>query len=188
MRQYYNLVTFGLLVLVGIFAKILVSPQPSQDGSYGPASANIWSYGTMACGVFGITLMLYSELNKSTSNTADLSSILQNETFFSILPALLLFIILGWIIALNVVYYTRINKGFVPPEYNTYNNISLLLTVMQSLIVFRYVSMKLVSKDSSDISSGFGSTLTSLSYLLSISNIFLAMIATIILEYFVTDG
>ena len=142
MRQYYNLVTFGLLVLVGIFAKLLVTPSTSTDGSYGPASANIWSYGIMACGVFGITLMLYSELIRSTGSTPDLSSILQNETFFSILPALLLFIIIGWIIALNVVYYTRINQGHVPNEYKTYNNISLLLTVIQTLIVFRYVSMK----------------------------------------------
>ena len=185
MRQYYNLVTFGLLVLIGVFAKLLVAPKISQDGSYGPASANIWSYGIMACGVFGISLMLYSELNKSTK---DLTNMLATDSFFSVLPALLLFIIIGWIIALNVVFYTRINKGHVPPEYNTYNNISLLLTVIQSLIVFRYVSTKLLDNNTLETRSDFGSTLTSLSYLLSISNIFLAMIATIILNYFVTDG
>ena len=88
MRQYYNLVTYGLIILVGLSAKIFITSNTTPDGSSGPANASIWSYGTIACGIFGLMLLIY---RNHDSGVNDLTSIFNSNniskiSFIKILP------------------------------------------------------------------------------------------------------
>ena len=79
---------------------------------------------------------------------------------------------------LNVNYYTKINKGNISNEFKLYSFVSSFVIFLHLFVVYKYFNVDILEQKK----------FTLLSYLLTLSNIVLIGIMTIILLYFSTDG
>ena len=109
------------------------------------------------------------------------------------LPPLLMLSVLVWLISLNVQFFTRINEGKVLPEYSSYSNLSTIMVMIQLVCLYKYLvdEFKISQggpKNREALMVAFRSRLASLTYLLSLGNVMIIGIMTIILKYFSTDG
>jgi len=105
----FNKTIFIMFAIVGVIIKLFFSNNYSIDGMSGPASTNIWSYGIISFAMVGLLFIGYSVKHKNTiENTNSLKYII--DLFKFSIPGFLLLIILFWLMSLNTVYYTQINK------------------------------------------------------------------------------
>mgnify|MGYP003343287116 FL=1 len=79
---------------------------------------------------------------------------------------------------LNFNYYTKINKGNISNEFKLYSFVSSFVIFLHLFIVYKYFNVEISNQKK----------YTLISYLLTLSNIVLIGIMTIILLYFSTDG
>lgn len=173
--------------------KVFLSENTSDDGTKGPAAGSVWGYGVTAASVLTamfVTFALVSRMSPMTDrNTFSFVIALLTHS----LPSLLLLGVLAWLISINAMYYTRINKGEVADEYYTYSGVSTFLVVVQAVLLFKYMNDELLIAASSGslrktIEEALASKMASVTYVITMVNLILAGIMTIILEYFSTDG
>lgn len=178
----------GLIALVGVIVKLFLGN--SHDSSSGPATGSVWGYGIMAVSVLGLmvaTFAMTSQMREVSGNSFGFIKSL----FLNSLPSLLTFGVLVWLIVINAQYYNKINTGEIASEYSIYNNVSTFMVVVQLGLLYHYLVDELKIKGSpskSTVNQAAKSKLASIMYLLTIGNITSAIIMTIILKYFSTDG
>lgn len=190
----YDINAMGLVGIGGLLVKVFLSENTSDDGNKGPAAGSVWGYGVTAASVLTAMFVTFALVSR-------MSPITDKNTFSFILallthsiPSLLLLGVLAWLIAINAMYYKRINKGDVADEYYTYSGVSTFLVVVQAFLLFKYIVDELhVAATSNNslkhtIETALASKMASVTYLLTLANLLLAGIMTIILEYFSTDG
>lgn len=171
---------------IGIIIKMLFSTGITSTGTTGPASAAIWGYLTVTFSLMGVLLIIVS-----LSNMNDPKSI-----FINIFPVLSMILVLGWLIGINVTYFTQINKGLVANEFYRYSSTSTIFVVFQLIVLFKYVNDKVKGvspeKAGEDVFQAIykivSRQLTSISYVLALLNIVVAGVLQIIVQYFSTDG
>jgi hypothetical protein len=181
-----------ILAVIGIVIKFFLGINTTEDGSRGPATTDIWAYGAIAVSVLGLMFNIFALLNRMDQTVTDNISFIKNLIMTS-LPAVLLLSILIWIISLNAQYFTRINKGDVAKEYYTYNNLSLFMITIQYTMLYIYITNQLnIGSNKSDEKKTslliYNNKISMIMYMLTIGNLSVAGILTIILKYFSTDG
>lgn len=182
--NYYNLTAVISIATVGIILNLFFKHKPSNDGVNGPATTAIWSYGLIGMAVLGfmfISFALTTQLsNVSKYNSFDfVKNLLKNS-----IPALLLLSIIIWLITINVIHYTTINKGHVANEYNTFSVLSSIFIIIQIYVIFKYMIEQFSNKQLVNTSGKY----SIINYILTLGNIIVVGIMTIILTYFSTDG
>jgi hypothetical protein len=188
----YDINNLVLFAFVGIIIKIFLSSGTTDDGSRGPASAAIWGYGVIAASVLGImfiTIAMASQMSKLSENSLGfVKSLLLHS-----LPPMLMLAILTWLITINAEYFKRINEGDVATEYSTYSNLSTFMVMIQLGVLYKYlVDELLIGKggptNKTLLIQALRSRMASVTYLLTIGNLMVLSVMTIILKYFSTDG
>ena len=188
----YDINNLVLFAFVGIIIKLFLGSSTSEDGSTGPASSAIWGYGVIAVSLLGImfiTFAMASQMSKLSENSLGfVKSLLMHS-----LPPVLMLTVLVWLITINSEFYKRINQGEVAGEYNTYNNLSTFMVMIQLGVLYKYlVDELLIGKggptNKTMLIEALRSRLASVTYLLTLGNMMVAAVMTIILKYFSTDG
>jgi len=188
----YDINNLVLFAFVGIIIKLFLGSSTTDDGSRGPASAAIWGYGVISASLLGImfiTFAMATQMSKLSENSLGfVKSLLMHS-----LPPILMLSVLVWLITINGEFYKRINKGDVAEEYNTYNNLSTFMVMIQLGVLYKYlVDELLIGKggptNKTMLIEALRSRLASVTYLLTLGNMMVASVMTIILKYFSTDG
>ena len=180
-QKNFSFIVMGVITFVGLIIKFTFGANTSKDGLDGPASSAVYGYGVVAfsilSGIFlSFTLASKERIEDTQSNpvVAFLKVLLKHS-----LQPILLFIILLWIIAINVNYYTKINKGYVTEEYYNFSSLSTFLITMQIIILFMFLSEKTPERRNQ---------MTQMLYILSSFNLIFAAMMNIVVKYFSTDG
>jgi len=125
--------------------------------------------------------ILYNLFNKSIERTSS-QSLLFN-VISSIGPFLFIFVILAFSVYYMTSFKDKILSGQVSPSYMTFNNMSTVLIILQTLVLFSAVTNKTYRQ------TGKISRITaSLLYLVSLINVICLYTIYIVLNYYVTDG
>ena len=172
--EIYNL--FALLV-GGIIIKIAFSGN-------NPANSTIWGYGLSS-----IALFLLMILSLALANPKQLEEKFFLNFIAYAMPSFLLFILISWVVIINVTYTDKINSGILPTEFNFYSLLSSIIMILQTGVLFMFYIDKLktykVGNSIPTISSSKNSTIT---YLFSLVNMLLIGMMQIVLTFFATDG
>lgn len=180
----FNMMSFSMFAIIGVIIKMFFSNNYSVDGLSGPANANIWGYGIISFSLLGLLFVTYSLTYQNTNESVNTISFLQKLFNYSI-PSFLLLFILFWLIMLNVSYYTPINKGNISSEFVNYSFVSSFVILIQLFVVYKFIREKF---NNNNTQKSMAHSYKLLSYLLTLSNIILIGIMTIILKYYSTDG
>lgn len=180
------------IAFVGIVVKMFVGNDTSENGMSGPASAAVWGYGLVTLAVLAIMFISFA-MTSRMETIEQLNSITFTKLmFFHSIPSILMLGILSWLISINAIHYKQINKGDTSEEYDTYSSVSTWLVIAQIGVLIKLLMDELnISKgglEKSAIMLALQGKMASVSYLLTIANIFVLVIMTIILTYFSTDG
>ena len=169
----YDINIMYSFTLVGIIIKLFFSADTSLDGITGPASTNIWGYGTILLSLFGTLLVSFSLASKKEIGIIEFIKKLMTTSA----PIFFTMILLIWILTLSSIYYTRINKGEIANEYYKFSNISTFMIMIQIFILF--MSLR---EDQSPNKYSYAT------YFFTILNAIFIGITNIILTFFSTDG
>jgi protein-S-isoprenylcysteine O-methyltransferase Ste14 len=180
-QKNFSFIVMGVITFVGLVIKLAFGTSPTKDGTDGPASSSVYGYGIVAFSIlsgifltFSLASKEYVEDSKSNQVVAFFKLLLKHS-----LHPILLFIILLWIIAINVNYYTKINKGNVTKEFFQFSTLSNILIILQIIILFIYLKEQ---------TEGRKSQMTQLLYILASLNLIFAAMMNIVVKYFSTDG
>jgi hypothetical protein len=170
----YNSNILMSFIIVGVLIKFFFSMGGS---SIGEATVNIWGYGIVALSLFALMFITFSLATKI--NEQSNGSIFHFLKIFMInsLPIISTLSIFVWLIALNSIYYTRINDKKISSEYYQYSNITLFLIIAQLSVLF--MSFK---PGPSQVKMKYTT------YFLTLLNLIFIGIMNIILKFFTTDG
>ena len=191
----YNIKNIIALCSVGIVVKLLFGNNYTTDGSNGPASSALWGYGLASMAIFFLMFVQRRRTSSGSRSTTAVSGITSLNDFTAkmssffhsmqeILPALLMFIVLSWLVILNYQYYSQINKGNVTTEYSQFSNISTIMVIFQMAILFKYIYIEDPSKKRDPQDAKYASA----SYLTALLNVIFIGMMNIIIVYFSTDG
>jgi len=123
-----------------------------------------------------ISLLLMMTFSMSSIYKDSLSPL---QVIFTLGPFFFLFFLIAWYLYFLITFKNRILDETISPSFYTFQNISILLMIVQ-LLLFTY---------GTDTKTGNLSKInTSFIYLLSIINLFILYTIRHILVYFVTDG
>ena len=180
--------------LVGMCIKIFFGNSTSADGTFGRANSAIWGYSVVGLSILTIMFVSYAIHNKvSIIEKKGASGIIDFIKGFltSSGPAMLTIIILFWIVNLNVDYFSRINKGQVASEYYQLSAGTSFLFIFQIILLFQYLKSYIQIKTGTSTDPDAAITQTRLSfatYFVTIINMVVVIMMTIILKFFSTDG
>lgn len=185
----YDINIFVIFMFIGLLIKLFFATGTTTDGSSGPATATVWGYGVSAASVIGIMFVSFAMTRRMEKISNNSFEFVKSLFMHSIVPFLTLGILI-WLITINSMYYTQINKGKVATEYYTYSGVSSFLLIMQMVMLYRYIvdELKITNSAKANIHEALASNIASASYLLTIGNVILIGIMNIILNYFSTDG
>lgn len=188
----YDINNLVLFAFVGIIIKLFLGSSTSDDGSRGPASAAIWGYGVIAASVLGIMFITFAMATQMSKLSENSLGFVKSMLLHS-LPSMLMLAILTWLITINAEYFKRINEGDVAKEYSTYSNLSTFMVIIQLGALYKFlVDELLIGKggptNKTMLIEALRSRMASATYLLTLGNVMVASVMTIILKYFSTDG
>ena len=177
-----DFMTIVVLAFMGIIIKLFFPERYTRFGNAGPATSTIWGYGLTAIALSIMIFMGIYFTNTVFENQGSFISIL----FSNVTPIFLTLLIIIYTIALNFIYFTRINSNKVTLEYHTYSAMSSVLTIIQIFLVSTYLFYFLVRKDivKNNIQIELSKNAV---YILSIINFMFLMMIHISLEFFATD-
>lgn len=184
----YNTTNIQVCSIIGIAVKLLFGNNYSKDGSNGPASSVLWGYGLVTISIFFLMFVQINQYLKDPSTPPLPSRAVLLGTIFNILPTLLMFIILAWIMTINFQFYKQINTGDLAGEYKEFSNMTTVMIIFQLILVFKYINSKFKPAGSSSVNNDDAIKFANVSYILAILNFaFIGMMNTIIVSY-TTDG
>ena len=173
----------NLFVLLGMGIMVKIMFNSNQ-----PTSATIWGYGIASMCLF-LILMISLALGKNqfSQSFSNFLHLFWNNA----IPVLCLLILLFWVITLNVMYSTKLNNNTVPQEYHLYSLISSILTILQAIILYLFISNKL--KENTSSSTALENKIESIDhstviYVLTVLNGVIIGMMQIVLTFFTTDG
>ena len=180
------------IAFVGIIIKLFIGSKTSDNGDSGPANAAVWGYGIVTLAVLGMAVVSYAmSVSMETNESLNTVGFVKLALLHSI-PSVLMLGILVWSITINAMHYKQINKGKTAEEYDTYSSVSTWLVIAQLGVLIKLLMEELnVNKtglNNSAVMKALQGKMTSVSFLLTITNVFVLIIMTIILTYFSTDG
>ena len=189
----YNTTNVLALCIIGIAIKLLFGNNYTKDGSNGPASSALWGYGLAGMAIFFLMFVQtqnYIKKNPGSSGTIFVKIAQFYASMLNILPTLMMFIVLSWLVILNYQFYKQINMGKVTTEYSQFSNVSTIMVLFQMAILFKYLFLS--TPESSSLSSlrqeAEQSKYASASYLTALLNFIFIGMMNIIIVYFSTDG
>lgn len=171
----FNLTAVVVIAFVSIILNLFLRENYTEDGSSGPATTAIWSYGLMGIAVLGYIFISFAMTTQMSNITKYNTLKFVVELFKNSIPAILLLSIIIWLITINVIHFSKINKKQIANEYITYSTLSTILLITQIFVVFKFIT------DANSI-------YAIVNYLLTLGNVIVVGIMTIILTYFSTDG
>jgi len=184
-----------LVSIVGMCIKIFFGNNTSIDGTYGRANATIYGYGIVAFAVLTVMFVSFAIHDRIAriENKTGIAGIFDFIKSFinSSAPSILTIMILGWIITLNILYYERINKGKVATEYYQLSAGTSFLFLFQIICLFQYLKLYInikTRKNGNDNDAQTQNRIAFATYFISIINLIVAGMMTIILTFFSTDG
>jgi hypothetical protein len=163
---YAGIVSF----IIGFFTKLNTS-----------LDAYITGYSILTLGILMILVILFSKLIELTKN----ESIIQIIYLLLITngPFILILGIISFVLYLLINYRNNIIKGHIPPSYNSFTNIIVIL-----LIVEFYLINSNISSEKFETTGKMSKVITNLIYLLGVITSICSIILYIILKYYSTDG
>ena len=180
-QKNFSFIVMGVITFVGLIIKLNFGSSPTKDGLDGPASAIVYGYGIVAFAILSGIFLTFSlasneriDDTKSNPIVAFLYVLLKHS-----LQPIILFVILLWIISINVNYYTKINKGFVTDDYYNFSSISTWLITFQVIILFMFLNEKNPERKNQ---------MTQMLYILISFNVIFTAMMHIVVKYFSTDG
>lgn len=188
--------TLFSLAVLGVFFKLLVNQDNDMTGTIGPASSTLWGYGLSAISLLCILFISYGLSNKELMESKNINPNI-NDGFMSNVRHifregnifLIILIVLLLILSLNYTFFQKINIGIIPPAFNKFNGLSNLIIILQFLILFQYINIRMFNNDSqNNKKNNVAGIITLTTYLFSIINIIFVIIMYILLKYFSTDG
>jgi hypothetical protein len=182
--NYYNLIASASFAIVGIILNLFFKHKPTNDGTNGPATTSIWGYGMVGAGVLGLMFITFALTTQLSNISKHNSFAFVKKLFQNSFPTLLLLSIVTWLLTINIIHYKKINKGHVANEYNTFSTLSTIVIIIQVFVVLKFMIEQFDSKQVTNTSEKY----SSLNYILTLGNIIIVGIMTIILSYFSTDG
>ena len=188
----YNTTNIQVCSIIGIAVKLLFGNNYSKDGSNGPASSVLWGYGLVTISIFFLMFVQINQYLKDPSTPPLPSRAVLLGTIFNILPTLLMFIILAWIVTINFQFYKQINTGDLAGEYKEFSNMTTVMIIFQLILVFKYINSNFKSTGGNatndEKNKAEANKFANVSYILAILNFaFIGMMNTIIVSY-TTDG
>jgi len=184
-----------LVSIVGMCIKIFFGNNTSIDGTYGRANATIYGYGIVAFAVLTVMFVSFAIHDRIAriENKTGIAGLFDFIKSFinSSAPSILTIMILGWIITLNILYYERINKGKVATEYYQLSAGTSFLFLFQIICLFQYLKLYInikTRKNGNDNDAQTQNRIAFATYFISIINLIVAGMMTIILTFFLTDG
>lgn len=182
----YNIML--LLACIGIFIKLFFEFGGLQSGESSKASAAIIGYTLV---IISLSSMLFVQL--SLAKPADMRKTGVIEFISTLItgsaPPLLMLLIIIWLLYINIHYFDRINSDTLTKEYNNVSFITSGMVLAQLFVVFMSISSSPGGSDNNDgLMQALKTNMSSITYLLTLSNIMFIGITNIILEYFATDG
>jgi hypothetical protein len=119
---------FGGLIMIGLLIKWLSSLLTKTDSPLGEATATIWGYSIILFSLLGLVII---QLDSNNNPITQISKI--PVSIFG------LFVIVIWIIILNVIYGKYINRKTIPPTYYFWNAWStVFIALITILILIQY--------------------------------------------------
>lgn len=187
--EIYSL--FGLAV-IGVFFRMFITQNNDMTGDQGPATSTLWGYGLTIVAVLCLLFIIYGLSKKEFMESANFTEDLKDGFFSNIMYILgegnifvVVLIVLSLIVTLNYVYYQKINIGIIPESYGRFNYVSNLLMLIQFLVLFQYINLKVFNKVGDETMRGI---ITATTYFLSVINMIFVIIMYILLRFFSTDG
>ena len=188
MAAWSDAVNFALITFVGMLVAVFIPGQVTENGYSGPASSAVWGYGAMAIGVFGIAMLFF----RGTNTLGQLSSTsVIDPSFWSALvraPAVTLAVIILWQVALYSIHFKRINQGKVPPQFIRFGTISSVLVFTQTMFLCHMALQHDWSASKERAASQWHGAAQTGIYILNVASIFVSVIMTVIMEFYLTDG
>ena len=176
-NRTFEIANLFALLVGGIIIKIAFSGN-------NPANSTIWGYGLSS-----IALFLLMILSLALANPKQLEEKFFPNFIAYAMPSFLLFILISWVVIINVTYTDKINSGILPTEYNFYSLLSSIIMIKQVVILFMFYNDKLqIYKGLNDISAISSSKNSTITYLFSLVNMLLIGMMQIVLTFFATDG
>lgn len=176
MELWYSSIYTSLMIACAI--AFCISFFTNGEVSFG---ATLSGYCLLIISVLMILVVLFNSILKITTHT----SIFQ--TFLIILltcgPFLLMFGVIGFLMYLNIFYMQAITNQQVSQAYNGFNNIVLVLLLLQIYIVYKNINSESFIKTNK-----LSSVTSSLLYLFGVLSLICSLILYTILKYFRTDG
>jgi hypothetical protein len=139
-------------------------------------NANIAAFSSIAMGILLLGAYMVKELQKYT----EINMLILMTNIGPFIPLL-------WVLGISlynlITYSDKIIEGQISKNYTTYNYISLILILIQSMIIIYSIN------DKSFVVSGKINKINSMFiYLIGLLNIIVSIIISTILRYFTTDG
>jgi hypothetical protein len=198
----YIINSMMLISIVGMCVKIFFSTEPTADGKSGPANAVIYGYGIVALAILTVLFISYGihdrintieNRGKQSGIKGKLANIIGFLKSFltSSGPSILTIAVLGWIITLNISYYTKINKGAVANEFYQLSTGTTYLFVFQIICLFQYLKLFIeakMDKKKEAANMQAQSRIGFATYFITTINLIIVGMMTIILQFFSTDG
>ena len=187
--EVYSL--FALAVL-GVFFRMFITQNNDMTGDQGPATSTLWGYGISSVSILCILFIIYGLSKKELMDSKNLNSNIKEGFFSNALYVLgdgnafvIVLVLLTLILVLNYVYYQKINIGIVPGSFEQFNYVSNLFMIIQFLLLFQYINIRIFSIEPNSSMTGI---ITAATYFLSTINIIFVIIMYILLKYYSTDG
>lgn len=187
--EVYSL--FALAVL-GIFFRMFITQNNDMTGNTGPANATLWGYGITSVCILCILFITYGLSNREIMDSKNLNTNIKDGFFSNAayilgdgIAFVMVLVVLILILVLNYVYFQKINIGLVPDTFSQFNYVSNLFMLIQFLLLFQYINIRIFSSEGKSAMTGI---ITAATYFLSTLNIIFVIIMYILLKYFTTDG
>jgi hypothetical protein len=172
---------YSSIYKAGIYASIICfiigffsTPQIAL-GSY------IAGYSVLSLSIMMILIIIFNGILKTTSNSSTLQSLY--TILMSSGPFIIMFGIIGFILYLLINYYNKIKSGQISSNYNSFNNIIIMLILLQVYLVY-----KNIDNETFEMSGKISKITSSMIYLLGVLTMICSINLYIILKYFTTDG
>jgi hypothetical protein len=176
MNTWYSLV-YKALIYVSVIL-FLISFGTSGNTTIG---ALISGYSALTLSILMILIMLLNNVMTTTQGKPTLEII--TTILMAAGPFLLMLAVIGLILYLIITYSEIISDGHVSNGYYTFNNISILLFLLQIYLLYSNMDTEKFK-----ITGKLSSITSSLIYLLGVISSMCALILYTILKYFTTDG
>jgi len=164
--------------IVATVIAFIISLATTGNVSFG---ATLSGYCLLILFICFILVTLFKSISKTYVNSGFLSVILSGLMLLG--PFVLLLGVIGFLMYLNIFYMTPIINNQVSQGYYTFNNMAIVIILLQIYIVYQNISSEQFERTNK-----MSKVTSSLLYLFGTLTLIFSLILYTILKYFRTDG